>query len=103
MPSASERTTSSVLECVFSPTRPYTTCTPARSSALAQLMLASSSKRAFSSTRAATCTPRSAARMRLRTMGLSPEVRYSVILIVSTRGSSAASRTNASTEVANDS
>ena len=92
MPSSSSRTTSTHLECVFSPTRPYTTCTPARSSALAQAMLACSSKRAFTSTSTATCTPRSAARMRLRTMGLSPDVRYSVILMVRTRGSSDAWR-----------
>jgi hypothetical protein len=48
---------------------------------LAQLTLLASSKRAFSSTSATTCTPRSAARMRLRAISLSPLVRYSVILM----------------------
>ena len=43
--------------------------------ALAQLTLVASSKRAFSSTSTATCTPRSAARIRLRAIGLSPPAR----------------------------
>ena len=47
-------------------------------------MLALSSKRALSSTITATCLPRSAARMSDRTIGLSPDVRYSVILMAST-------------------
>ena len=38
--------------------------------------------------------------MRLRTIGLSPDVRYSVILMVRTRGSSDAWRMNSSVEVA---
>jgi hypothetical protein len=62
-------------------------------------MLAPSSKRALSSTITATCLPRSAARIRARTMGLSPDVRYSVILMASTWGSTAAWRTNSSTVV----
>ena len=40
---------------------PYTTCAPTASSRSAQLMLASSSKRAFSSTTAITSLPRRAA------------------------------------------
>ena len=47
----------------------------------------------------ATCLPRSAARMSDRAMGLSPDVRYSVILIASTWGSVDAWRTNSSTVV----
>ena len=66
-------------------------------------MLASSSKRAFSSTSATTCLRRSAAWMRARAMGLSPDVRYSVTLIVRTLGSSAAWRMSSSTESANES
>ncbi len=62
-------------------------------------MLRSSSKRALSSTRAATCLPCSAARMSDSTIGLSPEVRYSVSLIVRTFGSFAACRMNSSTDV----
>ena len=54
---------------------------------LAHSMLALSSKRALSSTSTATCLPRSAARMSERTIGLSPDVRYSVILMASTCGS----------------
>ena len=54
------------------------------------MTLVASSKRAFSSTSTATCTPRSAARIRLRAIGLSPPARYSVILMLCTRGSSAA-------------
>ena len=62
-------------------------------------MLAPSSKRALSSTMTATCLPCSAARISDRTMGLSPDVRYSVILIASTWESAAACRTNSSTVV----
>jgi hypothetical protein len=62
-------------------------------------MFAPSSKRALSSTITATCLPPSAARMSERAMGLSPEVRYSVILMASTLGSMAAWRTNSSTVV----
>ena len=85
------------------PTRPYTTCAPACSSARAQTMLFSSSKRALISTRTTTCLPCSAARMSARTIGESPEVRYSVCLIVRTSGSSAAWEMNFSTEAVNDS
>ena len=60
---------------------PYTTWTPARSSCLAQLTLLASSKRALSSTSTATWTPRSAALISARMIGLSPPARYSVILI----------------------
>ena len=66
-------------------------------------MLASSSKRALSSTIAATCLPFSAARISEATMGLSRPVRYSVCLIPSTSGSSAAWAMKASTEVAKES
>ena len=52
---------------------------------------------------AATCLPFSAARISAATIGLSPPVRYSVCLIPSTAGSSAAMATKASTEVANES
>ena len=62
-------------------------------------MLRASSKRALSSTRATTCLPISAALISAATMGLSPEVRYSVSLIASTLGSRAAWRMNSSTEV----
>ena len=76
MTSPSRRTTSAVFAWVLSPTRPYTTCTPARSSTRAQAMFAASSKRALSSTSATTCLPASAAAMSARTMALSPpEVR----------------------------
>ena len=47
----------------------------------------------------ATCLPRSAARMSDRAMGLSPEVRYSVILMARTCRSVEAWRTNSSTVV----
>ena len=67
---------------------------------MAQPTLVASSKRALSSTSTATCTPRSAARIRLRAIGLSPPARYSVILIDCTRGSSAASEMNCSTLLA---
>src|ERR1700761_9089465 len=59
----SRRTTKQVLQCVLSPTYPYTTCTPACSSVRAQRMLACSSKRALISTIATTCLPASAAAM----------------------------------------
>ena len=49
------------LAWVFSSMKPKTTCTPARSRSRAQRMLASSSKRAFSSTSAVTDLPASAA------------------------------------------
>ena len=75
-----------VLACVLRPIRPYTTCTPACSSALAQPILAASSPRAFSSTSAATCLPLSAARIRALTTGLSPDVLYRVCFIASTPG-----------------
>uniref|UniRef100_A0A6J7P9C3 Unannotated protein n=1 Tax=freshwater metagenome TaxID=449393 RepID=A0A6J7P9C3_9ZZZZ len=102
-PSSSSRTTSAHLECVLRPTRPNITCTPLRSSLRAQVMLDCSSKRAFSSTRTATCTPRSAARARLSAMSLSSDIRYSVILIDCTLGSSAAAATKDSTVLPNDS
>ena len=62
-------------EWVLRPTRPYTTWAPACSSWRAQTMFASSSKRALISTRTTTCLPRSAARIRSRTIGESPDVR----------------------------
>ena len=49
-------------------------------------MLASSSKRALISTSTTTCLPCSAARIRFRTIGESPDVRYRVCLIVRTVG-----------------
>ena len=66
-------------------------------------MLLASSKRALSSTSAATCLPRSAARMSDVMIGLSPDVRYSVSLMASTFGSAAAWRMNSSTDVVNES
>ena len=102
MPSASSRTTSVVLVWILRPTRPYTTCTPAFSSSRAHSMFFSSSKRALSSTSAATCLPRSAARMSEWMIELSPDVRYSVSLMASTFGSTDAWRMNSSTDVAND-
>ena len=66
-------------------------------------MLASSSKRALISTSTTTCLPRSAARIRFWTIGESPDVRYSVCLIVRTSGSSAACAMNRSTDAVNDS
>ena len=62
-----------------------------------------SSKRAFSSTSAATCLPRSAARTSDVMIELSLEVRYSVSLMASTFGSTEAWRMNSSTDVENDS
>ena len=65
-------------------------------------MLATSSKRAVSSTNATVCMPDSAARTSARTMRLSsPDVRYSVCLIASTAGSREACDTNCSTDVEN--
>ena len=66
-------------------------------------MFASSSKRALISTSTTTCLPCSAARIRSRTIGESPEVRYNVILMVSTSGSSAACAMNRSIDAPNDS
>ncbi len=66
-------------------------------------MLAASSKRALSSTRATTCLPFSAARISDLTTGESPDVRYSVILMPATWGSSAAWAMNTSTESPKDS
>ena len=43
-----------IFACVFSPTKPYTTCTPARSNAFAQVTLVASSNLACSSTSTAT-------------------------------------------------
>ena len=63
---------------------------PAFSSLLAQLMLFSSSKRAFNSTSTVTCLPFSAALISAATMGELPETRYSVCLMASTFSSSAA-------------
>jgi hypothetical protein len=62
-------------------------------------MLAASSKRALSSTSAATCLPRSAARTSDLMIELSPEVRYSASLMARTLGSRDAWRTNSSTDV----
>ena len=73
------------------------TWAPASSSALAQWRLRSSSKRAISSTTAVTCLPRSAARMSAATTGESVPGRYSVCLMASTSGSSAACSTSART------
>ena len=66
-------------------------------------MFAVSSKRALISTSASTALPASAAAMSASTMGLSPEVRYSVCLMASTLGSRAACSRNACTLVENDS
>src|SRR5437660_695934 len=98
MPVPSRRTTRHTFACGFSPTTPYTTCTPACSSVLAHVMFACSSNRAWSSTSATTCFPASAARISARTMGVSAEVRYSVCLIASTSASREASSTKASTD-----
>ncbi len=69
----------------------------------AQWMLASSSKRAFSSTMQTACLPRSEARISDGTSGESSLVRYTVCLIASTSGSSTACSTKRSTEVAKES
>src|SRR5665647_2575322 len=47
-----------ILACVLSPTTPYKTCAPMDSSISDQLMLASSSKRAFNSSTTVTSSPR---------------------------------------------
>ena len=62
-----------------------------------------SSKRALSSTRAATCLPLSAARTSDLMMEVSEDVRYSVSLMARTCGSRDAWRMNSSTELENDS
>src|SRR5215472_9948688 len=92
-PSASSLTTSTILQCVFSPTNPYTTWQPASSSLRAQAMLASSSPLALISTTTTTCLPTSAALTSASTISESPLVLYSVCLIASTLGSSAADTT----------
>ncbi len=97
MRSPSRRTMSMILECVLRPTRPYTTWTPSRSSALAQPMLLSSSKRALSSSSTATCLPLAAASMSASTTGALRPTRYSVVLMASTSGSSAAVLTKSTT------
>src|SRR6266850_1983019 len=102
MPSPSRRTTSAALQCVFRPTMPYTTWTPARSSMRAHVMLFCSSLRALSSTSAVTCLPFCAARASAEMIGLAPLVRYSVCLMARTCGSSAA-RSMKSTTHPNDS
>src|SRR5882672_569047 len=102
MPSPSRRTTSAALQCVFRPTMPYTTWTPARSSMRAQVMLFCSSLRALSSTSAVTCLPFCAARASAEMIGLAPLVRYRVCLMARTCGSSAA-RSMKSTTHPNDS
>ena len=66
-------------------------------------MLASSSKRAFSSTMQTACLPRSEARISDGTSGESSLVRYTVCLIASTSGSATAWATKRSTEVAKES
>jgi hypothetical protein len=66
-------------------------------------MLRRSSKRAFSSTIATACLPRSAARISAGISADSPLVRYTVILIASTSGSSTACLTNRSTLLLNES
>ena len=65
-------------------------------------MFRRSSKRAFSSTRQTACLPFSAASISDGTSAESSEVRYTVILIASTFGSSTACLTNRSTLVEND-
>ena len=79
-----------ILAWVLCPTTPYTTWAPTSSSLVAQLMLASSSKRAISSTTAVTSLPFSAARMRDSISTESVPVRYTVILMATTAGSVAA-------------
>ncbi len=58
-----------ILAWTFRSNSPYTTCTPACSSIFAQTMLFSSSKRAFSSTNAATCLSFSRACIKASIMG----------------------------------
>src|SRR3981189_2838321 len=59
-----------ILQCVLIPISPYTTWTPDCSRARAQTMLASSSMRAFSSTKAVTCLTFSPARWSAAPVGL---------------------------------
>src|SRR5215469_8031007 len=102
-PSASSLTTSTILQCVLSPTNPYTTWQPACSSLRAQAMFASSSPLALISTTTTTCLPASAASIRASTISESPLVLYSVCLIASTRGSAAAETTRRCTLAVNES
>src|SRR5215469_5293666 len=102
-PSASSLTTSTILQCVLSPTNPYTTWQPASSSLWAHAMLASSSPLALISTTTTTCLPASAALMSASTISESPLVRYSVCLIASTLGSAAAETTRRWTLAVNES
>src|ERR1700733_12243603 len=102
-PSGCSRTTRAILQCVFSPTKPYTTWQPASSSLCAHAMLARSSNLALISTTTTTCLPASAASMSASTISESPLVRYSVCLIASTRGSAAAETTRRSVLAANES
>src|SRR5580704_641777 len=102
-PSASSRTTSAILQCVFSPTMPYTTWQPASSSLCTQAMLARSSPRALISTTTTTCLPASAASMSASTISESPLVRYSVCLMARTLGSAAAETTSRWTLAVNES
>ena len=62
-------------------------------------MFARSSTRAFSSTMHTACLPRSVARISAGTSGVSSDVRYTVILIARTSGSSTAWPTKRSTDV----
>src|SRR5215472_18712975 len=102
-PSDSSRTTSTILQCVLSPTNPYVTWQPTSSSLCTQAMLASSSPRALISTTTTTCLPASAASIRASTISESPLVRYRVCLIASTRGSAAADTTSRCTLAVNES
>ena len=76
--------TSASFACVLSPNTPYTTCAPACSRRSAQLMFASSSKRAISSTTTVTSLPRRAASIALPSARSSTPVRYTVCLIATT-------------------
>ncbi len=98
MPSGSLRMIRHNLPCVFRLTTPYTTWMPADSIRVAHAMLLRSSKRAFSSTSTATCLPCSAAVTSMSTTGEFAPMRYRVILIAMTCGSSMAARRNASTD-----
>ena len=77
--------------------KPYTTCTPARSSALAHIKFCSSSNRAFNSITAVTDLPASAASMSARMIADCLPARYSVCLIAITSGSAAACWMNSTT------
>ncbi len=81
----------SILAWVLWPTTPYTTCAPTSSSFAAQLMFASSSNRAFSSTTTVTSLPLRAAVISASMSTESVPVRYTVCLIATTLGSAAAS------------